>query len=655
MSTAPIETRSFQAETRKLLDLMIHSIYQQKDVFLRELISNASDAIDKVRFEALTNPDWATDGKIKVVADKEAGTLTIVDNGIGMTRDEVIEHIGTIAKSGSEAYAAKLKELDKDAAAPELIGQFGVGFYSAFIAADEVTLETTKAGATEGVRWHSRGDGTYSVETIAAGPHGTRVTLHLRKPEGTDDEDDAGLDSEQDFTAPWVLRQTVKKYSDFIAYPIVMETEKYEVEKDADGNVVKDGKTETKIVEETLNSMKALWTRSVSDITAEEHNEFYRHLTHDWNAPLQTLHFHVEGTQEFTGLLYVPEKAPQDLYAREQKRGLQLYIKRVFISGEVKELIPEYFRFFRGLIDSSDLPLNVSREVVQQDVIVGRIRKTVTTKAINFLKDLLAKDRPAYEALWAEYGQAIKEAFHYDPAVKDKIADLLLVHTTTGEGWSTLAEVVERMKEGQEALYYLTGEKLDVLREAPQLEVFAKKGVEVLLLGEPVDEVLVAVLDKYKDKELKSAARGALDGLPDSDADKAKAQEQSGQFQGLVDKLKKLLADELEDVRLSTRLTDSAACLVSQDGGLTPQMERMLAQMGQAIPAQKRILELNPDHPAVDAMRQLATNDAADERLQEFGLLLVDQALIAEGSPLKHPARFAKRVTDTLARAVSVA
>lgn len=652
MTQPTIETRSFQAETRKLLDLMIHSIYQQKDVFLRELISNSSDAIDKVRFEALTNAEWATDGKIRIIPDKQAGTLTIADNGIGMTRDEVVEHIGTIAKSGSEAYAQKLKELSQETAAPDLIGQFGVGFYSAFIAADEVTLETTKVGATEGVRWHSTGDGTYSVETIPAGPHGTKVTLHLRKQDVVE-SDEPDSDADADFTDPWLVRRTVKKYSDFIAYPIVMDTEKYEVEKDADGKVVAGGKTETKIVEETLNSMKALWTRSVGEITAEEHSEFYRHLTHDWNGPQQTLHFHVEGAQEFTGLLYVPEKAPSDMYTREQKRGLQLYIKRVFIASEVKELIPEYFRFFRGLVDSSDLPLNVSREVVQQDVTVGRIRKTLTTKIINFLKDLLAKDRTAYEALWGEYGQAIKEAFHYDPAVKDKIADLLLVRTTQGDAWSTLAEVAERKKEGQEALYYLTGEKLDVLREAPQLEVFAKKGVEVILLGDAVDEVVVGVLEKYKDLELKSAARGALEGLPDSDADKAKQAEQSGTFQALVDKLKKLLADEVEDVRLSTRLTDSAACLVSKEDGLSPQMERMLASMGQAMPAQKRILELNPDHAAVDALRLLADKEGVDDRLQEFGLLLVDQALIAEGSPLKHPARFAKRVTDTLTRAVT--
>lgn len=650
MKKATIETRSFQAQTKKLLDLMIHSIYQHKDVFLRELVSNASDAIDKVRFEALMNPDWATDGRIKLAIDKKAGTLSVSDNGIGMTYEEVIEHIGTIAKSGSEAYAEKLKELGKDASAPELIGQFGVGFYSAFIAADEVTLETCKAGSNEGVRWQSKGDGEYTIERTKARPHGTIVTLHLRQQPETTEE---GGEETQDFTDPWLLRRTIKKYSDFIAYPIVMDVEKFEVEKDAEGNVVKDGKTETKIVEETLNSQKALWTRGISEITAEEHQEFYKHLTHDWNPPMQTLHFHIEGTQEFTALLYVPEKAPNDLYTREQKRGLQLYIKRVFIGGEIKELIPEYFRFLRGLVDSSDLPLNVSREVVQQDVTVARIRKTVTTKVINFLKDLQAKDRPAYEKLWTEYGQAIKEAFHYDAAVKDKIADLLLVKTTGGEGWSTLAELVEKRKEGQTALYYLTGEKLEVLREAPQLEVFRKKGVDVILLADAVDEIVVGALEKYKDVELKSAARGELEGLPDSAEDKAKHEEESGKFEKLVGKLKTLLADDLADVRLTTRLTDSAACLVATDDGMSPQLERMLAAMGQSMPGQKRILELNPDHAAVNAMRQLAEKDGTDDFLKDLGAMLVDQALIAEGSPLKHPAGFAKLVTETMARAAT--
>ena len=651
MTHPTIETRSFQAHTKKLLDLMIHSIYSQKDVFLRELISNASDAIDKVRFEALTNADLATDGKIKLVPNKAAHTLTIIDNGIGMTYDEVVEHIGTIAKSGSEAYTEKLKELGKGGATPDLIGQFGVGFYSAFIVSDEVTLETCKHGEVDGVRWRSKGDGEYTIERIAARPHGTTVTLHLRALAAADDE--ALPDTDLDFTDPWTLRKTVKKYSDFIAYPIVLDVEKHEVEKDADGNVVKDGKTETKIVEETVNSQKALWTRPPADVTQEEHNEFYKHLTHDWGSPQQTLHFHVEGTQEFTALLYVPEKAPMDLYAREQKRGLQLYIKRVFIGAEVKELIPEYFRFIRGLVDSSDLPLNVSREVVQQGAIVARIKKTLTTKLINFFKDLLAKDRPAYESLWVEYGQAIKEAFHYEPAVKDKIAEIVLVKTTHGEGWSTLAEVVERMKEGQTALYYLTGEKFDVLREAPQLEVFAKKQVEVILLGDAVDEIVVATLEKYHEKELKSAARGELEGLPETAEDKVKQGEQADKYSHLLAKLKELLAEDLADVRLTSRLTDSAACLVADEGGMSPQLERMLAAMGQPLPDQKRILELNPDHAVTDAMSQLAAKPGTDERLKDFGEMLIDQALIAEGSPLKHPARFAKRVTETMARAAT--
>lgn len=654
------ETRSFQAQTRKLLDLMIHSIYSHKEIFLRELISNASDAIDKARFEALTRPELNTgEHKIKLATDAEAHTLTISDTGIGMSYDEVVENIGTIARSGSEQFAEKLRAAGSEAATPDLIGQFGVGFYSAFMVAKKVVLETYKFGEENGVRWESTGDGEYTIDHTPPGVRGTKITLYLRGAathEHTEDKDEEGDDhaaaDDQDFTDSWTLKQTIKKYSDFIAFPIVMDNEKWEMERDADGKVVEGGAHDKKITEETLNSMKALWTRSPSSVEKTEYDEFYKHLTRDWQEPAETLHFHVEGMQEFSALLYIAGKAPFDLFAREQRRGLQLYIKRVFISEEVKELIPEYLRFVKGLVDSSDLPLNVSREVVQQDPLLGKIRKTVTNKLLAHLKDMLASDRPKYEKFWGEYGQCIKEAFHYEPGIKNKIADLVLVKTTLNDSWSTLQEVVERSKEGQTAIYYLTGDHLDTLRNAPQLEVFRKRDVEVILLGEPVDEIMVGQLEKYGDKDVKSAARGELDGLPQDEQTKQKVAEAGEKFAHLVSRLKKVLENDVADVRISDRLTDSAVCLVADKDGMSTQLEKMMAQMGQPMPPQKRILELNGDHAVVQALHDLAERDKDDTRLTEFGEMLLDQALLAEGAPLKNPAKFAQRIANAMARAV---
>ncbi len=650
------ETRAFQAHTRKLLDLMIHSIYTHKEIFLRELISNASDAIDKARFEALTRPELSSEWKIRLVPDKSNHTLTIADNGIGMTFDEVVEHIGTIARSGSEAYAEKLKEATAaQAGAPDLIGQFGVGFYSAFMVAKKVILETQKQDEDHAVRWESTGNGEYTIERIPRGERGTSVTLFLRDKDAPheDEDDDSAPANEQDFTDPWELRKLVKKYSDFISFPIVMDTEKYEIEKDADGKPVEGGKSETKVVEETLNSMKALWTRPAASITAEEYHEFYKHLTHDWNEPSDVVHFRVEGTQEYTALLYLPSKAPQDLFSREPRRGLQLYIKRVFISDDVKELLPEHFRFVKGLVDSSDLPLNVSRETVQLDRLIPIIRKRITGKLVSHLKEMLEKDRPRYEALWQEFGQCIKEGFHYDPMGKDKLAELLLVHTTAQEGWATLAEVAGRCKEGQTALYHLTGDKIDILQNAPQLEVFRKRGVEVILLGEPVDEIMTGVLDEYAGKKLKSAAKGEIEGLPEDVEEKQKHEQEEQDFGGLLERVKKLLAEDVQDVKISHRLTDSAVCLVADEHGMSSQLERMMAQMGQVMPPQKRVLELNAGHPAIVALRDLAGRDAGDERLKEYAEMLLDQALLAEGAPLKNPAKFARRIADVMAQAAA--
>ena len=652
------ETRTFQAQTNKLLDLMIHSIYAHKDVFLRELISNASDAIDKVKFLALTDTELLEgdgDFKIKLVPNAEAHTLTILDNGVGMTYDEVIEHIGTIARSGAEAFADKIKAAGPDAATPDLIGQFGVGFYSAFMVAKKVVLETCKAKGDHAVRWESTGDGEYTIERLDKTRRGTRITLYLRDkdaPIEDGDDDEETVFNADNWTDSWKIRSTVKKYSDFIAFPIAMDTKKWETEKDDDGNKVEGAESKEITVEETLNSSKALWTRQPSTIESDDHKAFYRHLTRGWDDPSEIIHFHTEGAQEWTALLYVPGKAPFDLFSREPRRGLQLFIKRVFIADDVKELIPEHLRFLKGLVDSSDLPLNMSRETVQHDRLVMAIKKRLTNKVMSHFKDLLEKDREKFVKLWDEFGTCLKEGFHYEPAGKDKLADIVLVRTTHNEGWSTLAEVAERKQAGQTALYYLTGEKLETLQSAPQLEVFRKRNIEVMLLPEAVDEIMVGALEKYQDLELKSAAKGELDGLPETEEETKAKEVRSESFAALTDRLTKILDSSCKQVRVSERLTDSAVCLVSDSAGMSPQMERMMQSMGQSMPAQKRILEINPEHGLIIAMRDLAAKDSSDDRLGEFGEMLFDQALLAEGAPLKNPARFAQRIASAMTFAV---
>ncbi|MSP92810.1 MAG: molecular chaperone HtpG [Myxococcales bacterium] len=656
------ETRSFQAQTKKLLDLMIHSIYAHKDVFLRELVSNASDAIDKVRFDALTNPGLGgdQDWKIKLVPDKALRTLTIRDNGCGMSYEEVVENIGTIAKSGSESFSERLRSSGATAGAPDLIGQFGVGFYSAFMVARKVVLETQKYGEDHAVRWESTGDGTYTIARTAPRDRGTEVTLWLRDKEapapaedGAEADTDADVRwNDEDYTDVWTLRRVVKKYSDFIAFPIAMDKETWEYDRDDDGKIKEGGEHQRKFEEEVLNSQKALWTRAPASIDKAEHEAFYRQITRDWTPPGETVHFHAEGTHSFTALLYVPEKAPFDLFSREPRRGLQLYIKRVFIAEDVRELLPEHLRFVKGLVDSADLPLNVSRETVQHDKLIGLIRKQVARKLTAHLKDVLEKDRPRYERLWAEFGSCIKEGFHYDPTGKDKLADLILVRTTGNDGWSTWKEVASRCREGQTTIPYLTGESREVLQQAPQLEAFRGKGVEVVLLHEPVDEIMVGGLDKVEGKELKSAARGDVEGLPDAAATQAAVDDAAKKFEVLLQKLQEVLADDVKAVRISQRLTDSAVCLVADVDGPSAHYERMMHAMGQGMPASKKILELNGEHAAIAAMAELAEKDKDGVRFREFAEMLLDQALLAEGAPLKNPARFAQRVAQAMARAI---
>lgn len=694
--------RKFQAQTQKLLDMMIHSVYAQRDVFLRELISNASDAIDKVRFLALTDASAASedDFKIRLIADAETGTLSLIDNGIGMSEDEVIENLGTIARSGSEAFRASMKEAQADDApeaeaeveadtsdsasgnedaepevgesegtsssAPgDLIGQFGVGFYSVFMVADKVTVVTQRHGEDHAVKWVSTGGDSYMIQRLPAQDRGTKVTLQLKREqlEEADDEGDVRSPAEA-YTDPTTLRSIIKKHSDYIAFPIVMDVERSEVERDEEGQPVEGAEPVTSIVEETLNSRRPLWTRRPADITEDEHGEFYRHLTHDWSEPFQVVHFHVEGMREYSVLVYLPASAPMDLYTREHRRGLQLYARRVFIMEECRELMPEYLRFARGLVDSPDLPLNLSRETVQQDRLIAAIRKRLTRRILGDLKDRLDGDREAYEGFWEPFGPVLKEGFHYEPNQSARLQELLLFRSTAGESWTSLAEYLERMPEGQEGIYYLSGDDLDLLRTSPQLEAFRKHGVEVLLMNDPVDELVVSQLGELEGHSLLSAARGDLDltGVAskaagedgEGEGDDAEAGDEAApsdeSLAPLLEVLQAKLDEDIEAVRVSKRLTDSAVCLVAADGGLTPQLEQMMRQMGQEIPPQKRIMEINAKHPLTQKLLEIHEANAEDERLVDYAEMLLDQALLAEGAPLKNPARFAQRVAEVMSR-----
>jgi molecular chaperone HtpG len=653
-----IESREFHAQTNKLLELMIHSVYSEKEVFLRELISNASDAIDKVRFLAQTDEVQAAGDhnyRIKLFPDASASILKIVDNGVGMSFDEVVNNLGTIARSGTEAFLEELSKSGAEGATPDLIGRFGLGFYSAFMVAEKVVVETYKTGEENAVRWSSTGDGSYTVERIDPIARGTAITLHLKAApepaEGTEDND-----SVQSFSDAWTLKSIVKKHSDFVRWPIVMDMERSEYPDKEDGEG-KDYEADPKTIieEETLNSQVALWTRSKEDITDVEYETFYKSLSHDWNAPAAHLHFSVEGMRAYTALMYLPEKAPADLYTRESRRGLSLFVKNIFIMDDCRELMPEYLRFIRGLVDSPDLPLNVSREMVQQDRVIAAMRKMLTKKWLSHFSTMLADEREAYEKVWTEFGAALKEGFHYEPKNQDKLAKLSLWQSTHGAAWTTLPEVVERMKPGQDAIYVLLGNKLETLREAPQLEVFEKKGIEVLLLSDHVDEFVLGALTEFDGKKLVDISRGEVD-LSAIEGEEADSEEEVSARQEtyapLCELLKTGLDAQIESVRVSTRLTDSAVCLVTPENAPSPQMERMMRSMGQEMPPVKRTLELNPDHALIQKLQAIHAENAEDDRLEEFGELLYAQALLSEGGQLENPARFAKRMATVMARSI---
>ncbi len=631
MALSEKQTLNFQAEVKQLLQLMIHSLYSNKEIFLRELVSNASDAADKLRFEAINNDalfEADPELKIKVTFDKTARTITISDNGIGMSRDEAISHLGTIAKSGTKEFFSKLSgDQQKDAA---LIGQFGVGFYSAFIIADKITVDTRRASAaaTEGVRWESTGTGDFSIEAIDKPWRGTDITLHLRE-------------GEDEYLSTWKLKSIIRKYSDHISLPILMQKEEWDEDKK---------ETVIKNEFETVNQASSLWARSKSDITEKQYVEFYKHISHDFEAPLTYTHNRVEGRNEYTQLLYIPSRAPFDLWDRNKRSGIKLYIKRVFIMDDAEQLIPVYLRFVKGVIDSSDLPLNVSREILQESRDVRVIRESSAKRVLSLLEELANSDDQAqkdkYATFWKEFGQVLKEGIGEDATNKERIAKLLRFASTANDSDAqtvSFADYIGCMKEGQSKIYYATGETYAAAKNSPHLEIFRKKGIEVLLLTDRVDEWMLSFLRDFEGKELASVAKGGLDlGTLEDEAEKKQHEETETQFKDLVEKMKTALADKAKDVRVTFRLTDSSACLVADENELSGNLLRMLKAAGQEAPGSKPILEINPDHPLVQRLKY------EDARFGDWSHILFDQALLAEGGALADPSGFVKRLNEML-------
>ncbi|MEV6877429.1 molecular chaperone HtpG [Amycolatopsis sp. NPDC051128] len=630
--TTPIETLEFQSEARQLLQLMIHSIYSNKDTFLRELVSNASDALDKLRLESYRDKDLDADTAdlhIAIESDPAARTLTVRDNGIGMTRDEVVALIGTIAKSGTADFLTKLKEAKDAAASQDLIGQFGVGFYASFMVADKVTLVTRRAGTTEGVRWESTGEGTYTIQPVEDAPQGTAVTLHL-KPEDAEDH-------LYDYTSPAKIREIVKKYSDFITWPIRMTAE-------ADGEG-EEPKTET------VNSMKALWARSSSEVTDDEYHEFYKHVSHDWQDPLETIRLQAEGTFEYQALLFLPSHAPMDLFLRERKRGVQLYVKRVFIMDDCESLVPEYLRFVKGVVDAQDLSLNVSREILQQDRQIQLIRRRLVKKVLSTVKTMMTADAEKYATFWREFGRAVKEGLLDDFENREAILEISsFASTHDAEKPTSLRDYVERMKDGQQHIYYMTGESRSAIENSPHMEAFRAKGYEVLVLTDPIDEMWVDAVPGFDGKQFQSIAKGQVDLESDEDkkATEVAREQQKKDFESLLSWMATALGDDVKEVRLSSRLTTSPACIVGDTHDLTPTLEKMYRAMGQELPPIKRILELNPEHALVTGLREAHTARPDDAGLAETAELLYGMALLAEGGELGDPARFIKLLASRL-------
>lgn len=630
-----IETLEFQAEARQLLQLMVHSIYSNKDIFLRELVSNASDALDKLRLESLVDKDLQVDTSdlhIDIEVDKSERTLTVRDNGVGMSRAEVIALIGTIAKSGTAELLRKMKESKDAGSSQELIGQFGVGFYSTFMVAEKVTLLTRRVGQSEGTRWESTGEGTYVIESVDDAPQGTAVTLHL-KPEDSEDR-------LFDYTAEWKIREIVKRYSDFVAWPIRMAAELTD-----EAGTTQDA--------QTLNSMKALWARARDEVAADEYHEFYRHVSHDWADPLEVIHMKAEGHFEYEALLFIPSHAPFDLFQREGRRGVQLYVKRVFIMDDCEALMPNYLRFIKGVVDAHDLSLNISREILQQDRQIQAVRRRLVKKVLSAVRDMMANHAERYRTFWNEFGRAVKEGLLDDTENRDTILELLSVASTHDpDELTTLRRYIERMKDGQTDIYYMTGESRSTIESSPHLEAFRAKGYEVLVLTDPVDEVWVERVGQFDGRQLQSIAKGQVDLDTEEEKENAEAdrERQQKDFAELLSWMSSKLQKEVKEVRLSSRLTTSPACIVGDAHDITPTLEKMYRAMGQDVPPVKRILELNPTHPLVTGLREAHEQGSDEDVLAETAELLHGMALLAEGGELGDPARFTRLLADRLAR-----
>mgnify|MGYP004576156503 FL=1 len=635
MAETEKQTMGFQAEVKQLLQLMIHSLYSNKEIFLRELISNASDAIDRLRYEALDKPELQEhdpDLKIRIFFNPEARTITISDNGIGMSREEAVANLGTIAKSGTKEFIARLSSDQKKNDA--LIGQFGVGFYSGFIVADKITVESRRAGlpANQGIRWESTGEGDFTIENIEKSSRGTDITLHLRE-------------GEDDFLTNWRLKAIIRKYSDHISLPIQMLKEEWDSE-------TKAMKTGTEL--ETVNQANALWTRNKNDITDEQYREFYKHISHDFNDPLIWTHNKVEGRTEYNQLLYIPKEAPFDLWDRNKRGGIKLYIKRVFIMDDAEQLMPVYLRFVRGVIDSNDLPLNVSREILQESRDVRMIREGSTRRVLSMLEELAQSDDPAkqeqYATFWKQFGQVLKEGIGEDPTNKERIAKLLRFASTHNDSDIqnvSLDDYISRMKENQVRIFYITAENYTAAKNSPHLEIFRKKGIEVLILTDRVDEWMLSFLQEYNEKNLVSVAQGDLDLLKLADeAEKKQNEENQAGFKETLEKMKTVLGNKVKDVRVTVRLTDSPSCLIADKNDLSSNLQRMLKAAGQKVPNMKPILEINPNHPIVQALKYESA------RFDDWTNLLFDQAVLAEGGTLQDPAAFVKRMNSMLLESI---
>lgn len=621
MSSDKVETHRFQAEVSQVLNLVVHSLYSNKDVFLRELVSNASDALDRLKFKAITEPGLLADGtdlEIRIDADEEAGTVTITDNGLGMTHDELIKSLGTIAHSGTKKF---LEAIQQGGQKPDVnfIGQFGVGFYSAYLVANRVEVTTRAAGSTDGWRWTSDAQDEFTVTAEESLPRGTSVVLHLK-------------DETKEYADRWRLKELVTKYSDFVSYPILLPKER-------------DEKDEGAKEFEAVNQASALWQRPKGEIDDDQYKTFYKHLTREEDAPLAWTHFRVEGSQEFTGLIYIPSKPPFDFdNPGERRRGVRLFVKRVFIMDDCEALVPEWLRFVRGVIDSDDLPLNVSREILQDSSIVRAIRKQLVKKTLDLL-DELAKDRADdYKAFWTSYGRVLKEALHREWEHRDRVAKLVRFESSHGDGLTSLADYVSRMKEAQEAIYYVLADSRRAAAESPHLEVLRKREYEVLYLTDVIDQWAAEGLREFDGKKLVSAQKAELK-VPEDEEKKTEREAQKGALKGLFERALSVLGDKVRDVRASDRLTDSPVCLVVPDGGINPSLERILKAHGREVPQVKRILEVNPSHPLIEALRALADKDPSSERVRDSIEMLYEQALLTEGTSIEDPQRFARRLT----------